>query len=238
MVLVFTAIVSGVIGYVISKLLDALQDNNGYLLLWITLIPKMKKKIRLSCAYLFRIKDGDQYLLIKGNRIDQYQPVGGVYKYYKSFQETYNSLGITPERKRTFFENNDLRVYMLGKSVMGFIHWFNTSKNREYNVTREFYEEIIKPGYLPMDTLVKAKFEYIKQTHSKLHYSEAFQCEEILIHDIYDVKLNDDDLVKLRDKIRNGEKQILFVNQNDIQQEAVNIDGLDVKIGSHTKSIL
>nr|WP_241158244.1 hypothetical protein [Adlercreutzia sp. ZJ138] len=35
----------------------------------------------MSAAYLFRIKVGGKYLLIRGNRIkDQYQPVGGVYK--------------------------------------------------------------------------------------------------------------------------------------------------------------
>ena len=48
---------------------------------------RWNKKIRLSCAYLFQIKQDGKYLLIKGNRIEQYQPVGGVYKYYNSFNE-------------------------------------------------------------------------------------------------------------------------------------------------------
>ena len=48
-------------------------------------IMRWNKNIRLSCAYLFRIKYNGKYLLVKGNRIDQYQPIGGVYKYYASF---------------------------------------------------------------------------------------------------------------------------------------------------------
>ena len=37
--------------------------------------------VRISFAYLFRIKIGNQYLLVKNERgTDKYQPVGGVYK--------------------------------------------------------------------------------------------------------------------------------------------------------------
>ena len=52
---------------------------------------------------------------------------------------------------------------------MRFIKWFNTGEGREVNVTREFYEELIKPGFLPLEALINAQFEYIKQEHGRLH---------------------------------------------------------------------
>ena len=43
------------------------------------------KLVRLSIAYLIRIKIGNQYLLVRGERLShQYQPVGGAYKFYQT----------------------------------------------------------------------------------------------------------------------------------------------------------
>ncbi|WP_374123545.1 SMODS-associated NUDIX domain-containing protein [Leptotrichia hongkongensis] len=52
--------------------------------IWFQFLFRWNKNIRLSCAYLFQIKQDGKYLLIKGNQIEQYQPVSGVYKYYNS----------------------------------------------------------------------------------------------------------------------------------------------------------
>lgn len=41
--------------------------------------------IRFSIAYLYKIEIDDKYLLIKGSKIEQLQPVGGVYKVCSSF---------------------------------------------------------------------------------------------------------------------------------------------------------
>ena len=231
-------VLSAVFGVAVTKLWDAYWDNKEYLKLSIALIFRRNERIRLSCAYLFRIKYRNKYLLIKGNRIDQYQPVGGVYKTYQSFQKTCNELGVTSEKEKSFYEKNDLRVYVLGKDVMRFIKWFNTGEGREVNVTREFYEELIKPGFLPLEALINAQFEYIKQEHGRLHDSMAFQCKEVLLHNVYEVVLGEEYLDLLQNKINNGERRIIFVEQQDIEKEAVHIDDLDIKIGAHTKRIM
>ena len=116
---------SATFGVAVTKLWDAYWDNKEYLKLSIALLFRRNERIRLSCAYLFRIKSGSKYLLIKGNRIDQYQPVGGVYKTYQSFQKTCNELGVTSEKEKSFYEKNDLRVYVLGKNVMRFIKYIS-----------------------------------------------------------------------------------------------------------------
>jgi len=50
--------------------------------------------IRFSIAYLYKIKIDDKYLLIKGSKIEQLQPVGGVYKVCSSFSTIERKLNI------------------------------------------------------------------------------------------------------------------------------------------------
>ena len=69
----------------ITFLASTIFHNRLRLKIYYQSLIRWNKNIRLSCAYLFRIRYNNKYLLIKGNRIDQYQPVGGVYKYYDSF---------------------------------------------------------------------------------------------------------------------------------------------------------
>ena len=60
------------------------------------------KDIRFSIAYLYKIKIDNKYLLIKGNKIEQLQPVGGVYKVYSSFNVIERKLNINFENERGF----------------------------------------------------------------------------------------------------------------------------------------
>ena len=68
------------------------------------------QNIRFSIAYLYRIKIDDQYLLIKGNRIEQFQPIGGVYKYYESFLSLKELYEVKSDNPQNFCEGNDLRI--------------------------------------------------------------------------------------------------------------------------------
>ena len=88
---------------------------------WLQSILRWNKDIRLSCAYLFQIKQNGKYLLIKGNRIEQYQPVGGVYKYYDSFNEVKSNLELKDESESHFYENSDLRLITKGKYLVKFL---------------------------------------------------------------------------------------------------------------------
>jgi hypothetical protein len=64
-----------------------LADNSN----WKTSQRKLKRAgvlqddtlIRISFAYLYRIKVDDRYFLILNNRSEKYQPVGGAYKFYE-----------------------------------------------------------------------------------------------------------------------------------------------------------
>ena len=231
--------IGALVGAIVAKILDYFVSIGEYIKIWAGLIAHRREKIRISCGYLFRLKYNNRYLLIKGRRINQYQPVGGVYKSFDSFRDVANRYEIVDEREHSFYEKYDLRIYLPGKNVIKFIRWFNTEKNREFTVTREFYEELIATRFLPQESLLDAKFEFIKQAECRLRYSNAFRCKEILIHNVFDVSFsNSVFLDKLIESVENSGNELIWASETDILREAVNIDGVEVKIGAHAKNVL
>lgn len=192
---------------------------------------------RVSIAYLFRVKIDNKYLLIKGNRIEQFQPVGGVYKYHKSFKDTFDTLGLRPENNSSFFEKNDLRLYVKGKNLSKFVSWFESRKNREVTIDREFKEELIDSHIFDDDLLKKVDFEFLKQVNNGIRYSTHFGCKELLIFDIYDVLFEDE---AVKEMIKAGVSRcdsVILAGYEDINRECIDICGKSFKIGAHSKYI-
>src|SRR5688572_11341028 len=67
------------IGFLVP-LIDLAAANGRYFRLAWYSVRFPRSRIRLSISYLFRIRAGDKYLLLKGRRFADYIPVGGVYK--------------------------------------------------------------------------------------------------------------------------------------------------------------
>src|SRR6185295_3226319 len=55
--------------------------------------------IRLSIAYLIRIRLDDEYLLVWNERFRQFQPVGGVYKRLSGAVSVFDQLGVLDDDK-------------------------------------------------------------------------------------------------------------------------------------------
>ncbi|WP_125395579.1 hypothetical protein [Streptococcus oralis] len=236
-------VISAVISFVVGGSLTLILTNRKYFRLWIsTNIGKAREKqVRFSLAYLFRIKIDGKYLLVKNSKIaNQYQPIGGVYKKFASFDNIANELGVTYEKKTNFIVSDDLRVYVQSKNTIKFVKWFHTRKNREFNVIREFFEEIIDKNILEIQNLKDIEFEFIKTYDSGLHYTEQFGSYEILLHDIFEVRLKLNDVEeKLKQYIESSsDNYLILVGQDNILQKSVTIDGVDYKIGEQTKNIL
>ena len=87
---------------VLGGLITTIFQNRKNIVIWIKTFFQKEKEFRISYAYLFRIKIENKYLLIKGKRIEQYQPVGGVFKYYNSFIDKYNLWEIKAEKNSNF----------------------------------------------------------------------------------------------------------------------------------------
>lgn len=94
-------------------------ENRRNLFIAIKAIFLWNTEIRLSISYLFQIKASDKYLLIKAGRIEQYQPVGGVFKMLPSFKEIKRNCEIRDDESIPIDKTNrdDLRIRVKGKSL-------------------------------------------------------------------------------------------------------------------------
>jgi len=194
--------------------------------------------IRFSIAYLYKIKIDDKYLLIKGSKIEQLQPVGGVYKVCSSFSTIERKLNIIFENERGFYEKEDLRFCIKGKNISKVLNWFDSRKNREVAVYREFYEEIIKNNILPIEVLSSMRIEFLKQIKPKMAYSKHFKKNEILLFDIYEIHLPDEYTDMIRKYVKEENDLIKLVDREDIEKECVDIRGKSFKIGAHSQYYL
>ena len=194
--------------------------------------------IRFSIAYLYKIKINNKYLLIKGSKIEQLQPVGGVYKVCSSFSTIERNLNIIFENERDFYEKEDLRFCTKGKNISKVLNWFDSRENREVAVYREFYEEIVKNNILPIEVLSSMKIEFLKQIKPKMAYSRHFKKNEILLFDIYEIHLPDEYIDMISKYVKEGNDLIKLVDREDIEKECVDIRGKSFKIGAHSQYII
>lgn len=227
-------IVASVISVIVGAIITSIVHNKEYWKIWLKTLLSRNNEYRVSFAYLFRIRIEDKYLLIKGNRINQYQPVGGVYKYFDSFKGKYDDWEITHEKDKDFYENGDLRIYIKGKYLNDFIKWIDTNQNRECDCKREFIEELVHPGYVALTDLSLVNFEFIKRINSGIHYSKQFKCKEVLIFDVYEVNcLSEDSVAKLQEISKNT-NDLVLASVDDIERQCIQVNGVSRKIGEHT----
>lgn len=173
----------------ITFLSSTIFHNRLRLKIYYQSLIRWNKNIRLSCAYLFRIRYNNKYLLIRENRIDQYQPIGGVYKYYDSFNGLKENLELKDESESHFYENGDLRLVTTGKHLVKFLDWFDTKKNREITVIRELIEEL-EPSGISIENLIKqSQIEHLKTVKEPITFSTHFQIDELKIFEIFEVKI-------------------------------------------------
>ena len=110
---------------------------------------KKETLVRVSFAYLYRIKVGSKYLLVKNERgTGKYQPVGGVYKLTGDERiELNNRYHVVDDNKVPIDESSrdDYRLQMPCRYLRRFVKRFDSNAaNRERidNVSREFVEEL------------------------------------------------------------------------------------------------
>jgi hypothetical protein len=217
----------------ITFLASTIFHNRLRLKIYYQSLIRWNKNIRLSCAYLFRIRYNNKYLLIKGNRIDQYQPVGGVYKYYDSFNGLKENLELKDESESHFYENGDLRLVTIGKHLVKFLDWFDTKRNREITVIRELIEEL-EPSGISIENLIKqSQVEYLKTVKEPITFSTHFQMDELKIFEIFEVKIPKeilDDVLK--------SEHYFSVKAEDIEKFCFTKDGLSKKISATARYIV
>lgn len=179
--------------------------------------------IRVSISYLFKIKLDNKYLLVKGNRIDQYAPVGGVYKYYQEAKSRFNELGVKDDDCIAIDQSskNDLRVRVKGKNLMKFIDWFKSGKDREACIYREFYEELIETNIIDKDKFPYINCDFKERIIDEIKYDQHFKCQQILIADIYEIRLDEIQEQELRDLFKKESERYIWSDEDQISSRGV-----------------
>lgn len=148
--------------------------------------------VRISFAYLYRIKIGNKYLLVPNSRnTGKFQPVGGVYKFFGDEKMKLKNLcHIMDDDKIPIDKSskNDYRLRMENRYLRKFVRRFNSkkaSRERIDNVSREFREELVEKGIVGWD---KISYRYCGRFMSDLRFEEHFQIYEMQLFDV--VELN------------------------------------------------
>lgn len=140
------------------------------------------KEIRLSFAYLIRIRINGKYLLIKSKR-DKYQPVGGVY-HIDDKAKINDKFGFYRDSHPG--DANDIRGNILGRNIKKFIKWFNKKTEREITPDREFREELIASELLPSEIFSELNFSYFDTFYKGVNHDNFYNTLQLLRFDIFD----------------------------------------------------
>lgn len=225
-------------GYLITKAFDRLNTNgHGLRLLWNSLVYS-KEDIRLSFSYLFRIQIEGKYLLVRGKRLSgQYQPIGGVYKYYDEARPELEKFNFRPDIKmRNTDETDDLRITIKGKYLLAFMDWFLSMRNREYDPYREFKEELIDTNLLPAEDFRILKYRKVSTHNKGVQFSTYLDCKELLYSDIFEIKLTDKQVKAIKKAVLEHPEQLCLATDEELKTECYN--GINKNLGNNAKWLI
>jgi hypothetical protein len=194
----------------------------------------------MSISYLFKIKIDDKYLLIKGTRIDQYQPVGGVYKKSPESFSFFNSIYALDDKHMPIDDvsRDDLRIRVKGKYMLKVLHWFDKKIEREITYQREFIEELIKTGILNYEPFMYINCRFLRRVETGIRYTPYFKCDEYLVADIYELITNQEQESALRRLMQEDSDQYIWVDEDKILSRGVTKEHLKADISESSSWIL
>lgn len=220
-------------GSLFSKILSLFEGNN-----WKTSQRKLVKenqlqsdtKIRISFAYLFRIKIDNRYFLIQNNRTKKYQPVGGAYKFSEKEKDYLsNTFSLEDDDRIPVDELTklDYRLFVKNKDLRKFFKRFNKTTQRENveNLSREFIEEIFNSGILNQNSFGTLTYKYCGRHITQIE-DTVFWPFELLLADIIEIRLTAKQENLFRGLMKKECEKYIFATSKDIKH-------LGVKIGTH-----
>lgn len=206
--------------------LELIIENYSRISLFIQTRTKYRNiQIRFSVSYLYQIEVLGKYLLVKGNRIDQYQPVGGVYKRYRESFYQLRKLKVTDDNSIPIDDKSqgDLRIRLIGSNVTKFLKWFNSQLGREVSPHREFHEELISTQILDQSVFPYPNYIYLYRHQTPIHWSDHFSCYEILIADIFKLMPNESQIAYLKEMMSKNSEHFLWVSSDDIRDKGARL---------------
>lgn len=242
-------LIAGALLSPLYKSSEDLMDNTN----WKTSQRKLKRTgllqknttIRISFAYLFRIKIDGKYFLVKNSRSDKFQPVGGAYKFYEA-EADYLKDNIPVENDDRIpvdkITKRDYRLLVKNKLLRKFVRRFNKTSYREQitNLSREFVEEIFFTGILTKDTFGKLSYSYCGHHMTNVEFGNIFKIYELLLADIVEVQLSDEQEELFRKLMCKDSDEYHFATASEIKALGVKYgtNNLADTIANHTPKIL
>ena len=243
------SLIAGIlIPYLIPSIVD-LTDNEN----WKSSQRKLKRAgilqkdtiIRLSFAYLFRIKVDGKYFLVQNTRTKKYQPVGGTYKFKKE-ERDYLRDNIPVENDDRIpvdeITKFDYRLLVKNEYLRKFIRRFNKTKHREdiSNLSREFVEEIFLTGILDRSAFGALSYKYCGRHMTNIEYNSVFSHYELLLADIIEVQLSHTQEGLFRNIMGTDCNKYRFATADEIKSFGVKFRSNDFvdDIANHTPKIL
>lgn len=200
--------------------------------------------VRISFAYLYRIKVGNKYLLVQNTRnTGKYQPVGGVYKLQGEEKTVLkNQLHVMDDNKIPIDESSrdDYRLRMENRYLRQFVKRFDSKKaerERIYDISREFKEELIDTGILNWDSV---SYRFCGRHITELKYGEHFQIYELLLADVVELLPTPDQERDLANLMSVNTVKYRFATAEQITCLGMDTDAGELYewIGDHTKKII
>lgn len=199
--------------------------------------------IRISFAYLYRIKVGNEYLLVKNERgTGKYQPVGGVYKLKgNEKRELKNLYQVKDDNKISIDESSrdDYRLRMENRYLRKFVKRFERKAEREKinNLGREFKEELVEKGIVDWN---KISYRFCGRHMTELRFGEHFQIYELLLADVVELLPTTEQERDLRLLMNQYSDLYHFATAEEITSLGINIatGELGEIIADHTKKII
>lgn len=200
--------------------------------------------IRISFAYLFRIKVGNKYLLVKNARgTGKYQPVGGVYKFRGAEKEALlNLFQIVDDDKIDIDDSSrdDYRLRLKNGDLRKFVKRFDDRADRENiaDLSREFKEELACDPVAGWDRI---EYRVCGRHDAGLRFSDHFQICELLLADVVELlptKEQEDDLRSLVERCASG--KFRWATAEEIRSLGTHVASGDLaaNIAEHSKKIL
>ncbi|MBZ9634619.1 hypothetical protein [Clostridium sp. FP1] len=243
------SLIAGIsIPYLILSIID-LTDNEN----WKSSQRKLKRAgilqkdtfIRISFAYLFRIKVDGKYFLVLNTRTKKYQPVGGAYKFNKE-EADYLRDNIPVENDDRIpvdiITKRDYRLLVKNEYLRKFVRRFNKTQYRENisDLCREFAEEIFSTNILDRSGFGALSYKYCGRHMTNVEYGSVFGHYELLLADIIEVQLSDTQEQLFRNLMGTDCKKYRFATSDEIKSLGVrfNTNELADDIANHTPKIL
>jgi len=238
------------LGIFIPRILNSIQDlsdttdwKTSQRKLIRARIIKDSTIIRISFAYLYRIKIGNKYLLVKNERgTGKFQPVGGVYKLSENEKMVLkNRYKAMDDNKIPIDESsrNDYRLRLENKYLRKFVRRFDHKADREQicDLSREFREELIEKGNVNWSQIA---YRFCGRHMTELHWGSHFQCYELLLADVVELLPSPEQEADLKRLVSQQSNVYYFAAAEEIISLGINTEAGNLKeiIADHSVKII